>query len=167
MKRICVGWPQDNMCQVCSMNGVCRLRNKNRVAVSSQLQLLQQSTYLIAGSIFWAWLGFSGRGWLWGPVRVNAEFLGETHVSSLGCHLMAAAKPVQTLASWVVDTTLEITKPPKYQINKLKMSFFIACRGCLRSIYWQIQTRWWHANVTCMQTTEQPFLIGSCVHLWL
>lgn len=61
--------------------------------------LLAVNHYLIAGSIFWAGLGFSGRGWLWGPVRVNAEFLGETHVSSLGCHLTSAAKPGQTLAS--------------------------------------------------------------------
>lgn len=95
---------------------------------------------LIAGSIFWAGLGLSGSGWLWGPVRVNTEFLGETHVSSLRCHLTSAAKPGQTFASRVVDAPLEMAQPPKCQINALKMSPVSACRGCLRSFDWHIQS---------------------------
>lgn len=88
---LCEGSPQNNMCHVCCTKGVCLVKKKRL--------LLAVNHYLVAGSIFWAGLGFSGRCWLWRPVRVNAEFLGETHVSSLGCHLTSAAKPGKTLAS--------------------------------------------------------------------
>lgn len=159
-KDLCEGWPRDNMFHECSTKGVCLRREENRL-------LLAVKHYLIAGSIFWAGLGFGGRGRLGGPVRVNAELLGQTHVSGLGRHLTLTATPGQTLVSWVVDAPLEITKPPKHQMNKLKRSFFIAGRSCLRAIHRQIQTRRWHANVTRMQTTQQRFLIGSCAHLWL
>lgn len=128
VERICVKVDRKITCAVYAVRKESNEKKKKKIGL-----LLAVNHYLIAGSIFWAGLGFSGRGWLWGPVRVNAEFLGETHVSSLGCHLTSAAKPGQTLASWAVDAPLEITKPPKYQINKLKLSFFIACRGCLRS----------------------------------
>lgn len=127
VERICVKVDRKITCAVYAVRKESN-EKKKKIGL-----LLAVNHYLIAGSIFWAGLGFSGRGWLWGPVRVNAEFLGETHVSSLGCHLTSAAKPGQTLASWAVDAPLEITKPPKYHINKLKLSFFIACRGCLRS----------------------------------
>lgn len=35
--------------------------------------------------------GFCGGCWLWGPVGVHAEFLGQMHVSRLGCHVARAA----------------------------------------------------------------------------
>lgn len=104
-KNLCECWPQDNMCHVCRTKGVSLVR-KGKMGL-----LLAVNPYLIARSIFWAGLGFSGRGWLWGPVRVHAEFLGQMHVSSLGCHPTPTAEPGQTLASRVVDAPLEITKP--------------------------------------------------------
>lgn len=100
------GWPRDNTFHECSTKGVCLGREENRL-------LLAVEHYLIAGSIFWAGLGFGGRGRLGGPVRVNAELLGQTHVSGLGRHLTLTAKPGHTLVSWVVDAPLEITKPPQ------------------------------------------------------
>lgn len=83
------------MFHVCSTKGACLRRGEKQ----KDRLLLAVNHYLIAGSIFWAGLGFGGRGWLWGPVRVNAEFLGQTHVAGLGCHLMSTAKPGQTLVS--------------------------------------------------------------------
>lgn len=52
---------------------------------------------LISGAVFWAGLGFSSGGWLWWPVGVHTELLGQMHVASLGCHLAWAAQPGQTL----------------------------------------------------------------------
>lgn len=159
-KDLCEGWPRDSTVHERSTKGVCLRREEKRL-------LLAVKHYLIAGSIFWAGLGLGGRGGLGGPVRVNAELLGQTHVSGLGRHLTPTAKPGQTLVSWVVDAPLEITEPPKHQMNKLKRSSFTAGRGCLRAIHWQMQTRRRHADVTGMQTTQQRRLIGSWAHLWL
>lgn len=66
---------------------------------------------LIGGTVFWAGLGFSGGGWLWRPVRVHAELLGQMHVSSLGCHLAWAARPGQTLEHPPVNALLKIPQP--------------------------------------------------------
>lgn len=54
---------------------------------------------LIGRAIFWAWLGFSGSGGLWRPVRVHTELLGKVHVASFGSHLAGATLAGQTLVS--------------------------------------------------------------------
>lgn len=41
--------------------------------------------------------GFCSGCWLRGPVGVHAEFLGQVHVSRLGCHVARAAQPGKTL----------------------------------------------------------------------
>lgn len=69
--------------------------------------------HLIGGAVFWAGLGFSGGGWLWRPVGVHTELLGQMHVSSLGCHLSWAAQPGQTLVRPQVKNPLKIPNPPK------------------------------------------------------
>lgn len=68
---------------------------------------------LIGGAIFGAGLGFSGGCWLWRPVGVHTELLGQMHVASLGCHLAWAAEPVQTLESPKVNDPLKIPQPQK------------------------------------------------------
>lgn len=68
---------------------------------------------LIGGTIFWAGLGFSSGGWLWWPVGVNTELLGEMHVASLGCHLAWTAHPGQTLVRPQVYAPLKIPQPQR------------------------------------------------------
>lgn len=68
---------------------------------------------LIGGAVFWAGLGFSGGGWLWRPVGVHTELLGQMHVTSLGCHPAWAAQPGQTLKRPLVNAALKIPQPQK------------------------------------------------------
>lgn len=60
---------------------------------------------LIGGTISWARFGFSGGGWLWRPVGVHTELLGQMHVAGLG-HLAWAAQPGQTLVRPQVNEPL-------------------------------------------------------------
>lgn len=39
---------------------------------------------LIGGTVFRAGFGFSGGGWLWRPVGVHTELLGQMHIAGLG-----------------------------------------------------------------------------------
>lgn len=57
--------------------------------------------------------GFRGGCWLWGPVGVHAEFLGQMHVSRLGCYVARAAQPGKTLGRVPVDALLEKEKGKK------------------------------------------------------
>lgn len=50
--------------------------------------------------------GFRGGCWLRGPVGVHAEFLGQVHVSRLGCHVARAAQPGKALGRMPVDSLL-------------------------------------------------------------
>lgn len=61
---------------------------------------------VIGGAIFWAGLGFNGGGWLWRPVGVHTQLLGQMHVASLGSHLVWAAQPRETLVCPQVDAPL-------------------------------------------------------------
>lgn len=67
---------------------------------------------LIGGAIFWTRLGFSSGRWLWWPVGVHTELLGQMHVASLGC-LPWAAQPGQTLVRPQVNAPLKIAQPQK------------------------------------------------------
>lgn len=60
--------------------------------------------------------GFRGGCWLWGPVGVHAEFLGQMHVSRLGCYVARAAQPGKTLGRVPVDALLEKEKGKKKKI---------------------------------------------------
>lgn len=62
---------------------------------------------LIVGAFFRAGLGFSGGGWLWRPVGINTELLGQMHVAGLR-HLAWAAHPGETLECLQVNAPLKI-----------------------------------------------------------
>lgn len=68
---------------------------------------------LIGGAIFWTGLGFSGGGWLWRPVWVHSELLGQMHVASLRIILARAAQPGQTLVRSQVNAALKMPQPQK------------------------------------------------------
>lgn len=80
---------------------------------------------LIGGAVFWERLGFSGGGWLWRPVGVHTELLGQMHVTSLWCHLAWAAQPGQILIRPLVNAPLKI--PQNERINKTKITSVIFC----------------------------------------
>lgn len=70
------------MCSLNTFKGLINTRKNFRV--------LRVGHNVIGGTIFWAGLGFNGGGWLWRPVRVHTQFLGQVHVASLGSHLVWA-----------------------------------------------------------------------------
>lgn len=61
----------------------------------------------IGGVFFRVGLGFSGGGWLWRPVGIHTELLGQMHVEGLG-HLAWAAQPGQTFVRPQVNAPLKI-----------------------------------------------------------
>lgn len=75
--------------------------------------VLRVDPQLVGGAVFWAGLGLSGSGWLWRPVGVPAELLGEVHVASFGCHLPGATHPAQKSVRAQVNAPLKVTQPQK------------------------------------------------------